>query len=185
MKHSPIFSKIIILLAFFVSTSCVKEPEILPASIPTDQEVFFEVNYINYAWGEQASSFFINKLGEIKSFKGKIKWNNEASKGQLSELQMKENLDLAKISKKTITISDLSKYSLLIPKITSSNFTKRKAVGADMGGYSYYAYVYNSNEKVYKAIKLAEAGDWESYNEDPNAKIIFDWLKEIQTVGLF
>ena len=82
--------------------------------------------------------------------------------------------------KKEISRSELAKYTSLITSISTEKYSKRNQVGADMGSYTYTAYIYNSDEKVYKAIKLAEEGDWATENLDNNAKLITNWLKEIQ-----
>lgn len=184
MRNITFFKTIFILILSVKLAGCevANEPTIETNNI--GQEVFFEVNYINYSWGEQASGFLIDKSGKVNSYKGKAKWYSDESKGQLTESQMKDNLALASIVSTQIQQADLNKYTALISKISTEKYSKKTAVGADMGSYTYIAYIYNSNEKVYKAIKLAEEGDWRMYNEDANAKLITEWLKSIQPTAL-
>jgi hypothetical protein len=182
MEISAIFKNIFIMMIGLLISSCEVDNE--PLTTVDGQEVFFEVNYINYAWGEQASGFLIDKFGKVNSYKGKAKWYSDESKGQLTESQMKDNLALASNVSTQIQQTDLIKYTNLISKISVEKYSKKTAVGADMGLYTYIAYTYNASERVYKAIKLAEEGDWRMYNEDPNAKLITEWLKSIQPAAL-
>ena len=179
MKRDKILKLIPVIGLAFISLSCIKEEaEVTP--IARSQEVLFEVSYINFAWGEQASVFYVKSDGEVKYQNGKPKYNSADSKGKLTEAELKENLALATINKKQIASSELTKYSSLISSLKDDSFSKRTSVGADMGTYIYTAYQFNETEKVYYSIKLAEDGDWVSFNQDPNAKIITTWLKSLQ-----
>lgn len=163
------------LLLLFLS--CIKEnaePQL------KGQDVFFEINFTNFAWGDQASVIYVKSDGSVILNNGKNKFNYEESKGQLTVDQMKENIALATQIKKQLPITELNKYTSLIPNLTDTNFTKRVPAGADKGSFIFTAYKYNANENIYKAIKLAEDGDWVSNNTDPNAIIITEWLKSIQ-----
>jgi hypothetical protein len=178
MGNTAVLKNTILLFTGLFLVSC--EVEKAPIAIPVGQEVFFEVSYINFAWGEQASVLFIKSNGEVMFNKGKNKYESEDSKGQLTEAQLKENLALAKTTKKQIPLNELEKYSSLISELTDSNFSKKTSGGADRGSFVYTAYKYSEPEKIYKAIKLAEEGDWSSANLDPNAKKITNWLKTLQ-----
>lgn len=177
MKKLNFVNKIVLMFLGIVFFSCEKET--VEAKIDANQEVFFEVNYINFAWGKQEGGFMIDKTGAVKKITA-LKHLAEEHKGYVTEAQMKEKLLFATEKKKEIAANELLKFTDLIPAIKSDNFSKRTNVGADMGAYTYYAYVYNANEKVYKAIKLAEFGDWTTENLDTNAKKITVWLKELQ-----
>lgn len=177
MKNRSIITIFAFLAVILLAFGCIKDSEEV---INTDQEVFFQVTYINYAFGKQASGFFIDKTGAVKTYQGEAKWDSEALKGQLSDLQMKENLALATITKKQLMLDELKKYTQTISNISTDKFSKRISGGADRGSFMYYAYTFNSAENIYKAVKLAEDGDWVSNNEDANAQIIVDWLKDIQ-----
>ena len=42
--------------------------------VPDDQEIFFEVNYVNYAWGFQNDGFLIDKMGRVRTFDKPKEW---------------------------------------------------------------------------------------------------------------
>lgn len=179
MKRNKILKLLPFIGLVFLSLTCEKEATVAP-KLDT-QEVLFEVSYINFAWGEQASVFYVKSDGTVKYHNGKPKYFSENSKGQLTEVELKENLALASTTKKQIATTELDKYSALIANLKEESFSKKTQVGADMGAYTYKAYQFSETEKVYRAIKLAEEGDWTSYNLDPNAKILTEWLKSLQT----
>ncbi len=181
MKKLNLLSKLFLLTIGIGLLGCVKEEP--QAKLDASQEVYFEVNYINFAWGKQVGGFLIDNTGAVKKIKDP-KYLAEENKGQLTQNQIKEKLALATEKKKEINLTELAKYTSLITSISSTNFSKRTQAGADMGSFTYTAYIYNDAEKVYKAIKLAEAGDWASENLDNNAKTITKWLKEIQLDAL-
>jgi hypothetical protein len=180
MKRNKILKLIPFVGLVFLSLTCEKEEDAVTPKA-SGQEVFFEVTYINFAWGEQASVFYVKSDGTVKYQKGKPIHFSENSKGQLTESELKENLALATINKKQIPTAELNKYSAMINDLKSVSFSKKIQAGADMGAYTYTAYQFSETEKVYRAIKLAEEGDWTSYNLDPNAKVITEWLKSLQT----
>lgn len=177
MKNLNFIGKLFFMFFGLVLLAC--EKEVPNAKLDAAQEVFFEVNYINFAWGKQVGGFLIDNTGAVKKITDP-KYLAEENKGQLTESQVKEKLALAVEKKKEISRSELAKYTSLITSISTEKYSKRNQVGADMGSYTYTAYIYNSDEKVYKAIKLAEEGDWATENLDNNAKLITNWLKEIQ-----
>ena len=179
MKRNKILKLIPFVGLVFLSLTCEKE-EAIVAPKANSQEVLFEVSYINFAWGEQASVFYVKSDGTVKLQNGKPRYLSDELKGQLTEVQIKENLALATSTKKQIATTELTKYSALIGDLKKESFSKRIQNGADMGAYTYTAYQFSETEKVYNAIKLAEEGDWSSYNLDPNAKVITAWLKSLQ-----
>lgn len=177
MKKLNFIGKYFLMVFVLVVMGCEKEAP--NAKIDAAQEIFFEVNYINFAWGKQVGGFLIDNTGAVKKITDP-KHLAEDHKGQLTENQVKEKLAIAVEKKKEISPSELGKYTSLINSISTDKYSKRNQVGADMGSYTYIAYIYNKDEKVYKAIILAEEGDWSMENLDNNAKIITKWLKEIQ-----
>ncbi len=180
MKRRKIIKLIPILGIALFSMGCVKESSVIEATKVADQEVFFEVSYVNFAWGKQANGFFIDNAGNTKIFQGELKWKNSEMKGKLSETEMKDNLSLATISKKIVSADEFSKYTAILPILTDTQLSKKTSGGADRGSTVYYAYKFDKSTKTYTAIFLAEEGDFNMQNKDANAVKVTEWLKKIQ-----
>lgn len=170
------------LILFSVSFGCTDlEIDSAKKSGLLDQEVYFEVTYKNKAWGNRHEGFIVDKSGEVKAYKNPENWNEaHDNKGILTATQMKENIDKTVVTKVKVDAVKLKAFTDKIPNITATDFTKRIAIGNDLGQTIYYAYTYDSSTNTYLPILLSETGDWKSENKDIRAIEITKWLTDIQ-----
>jgi len=143
------------------------------------QEILFQQEYINYAWGYAHYGFIIDSGGNILTFDKPEKWNFPDKDNKLSDRQVKQNLASCTLTGKKISKTDLHKYINYIDNISSSKITSPKNVGADMGSLVYYCYQFSENSSTYKATKIKMEGDYECENLNYYSKKVVDWMKDI------
>lgn len=146
--------------------------------VPDDQEVFFEVNYVNYAWGFQNNGFLIDKMGRVRTFDKPKDWKF-AEPGPLTTAEMDERLAKTTVAKYTVPANELAQYIKKMKRVSDKDFTELSNRGADMGARGYYVYRYDSGSKMYHAVLLQSVGDNEIYNKDSDAKEIAEWLVKV------
>jgi hypothetical protein len=143
------------------------------------QDILFQQEYINYAWGYQHNGFIIESNGNVLTFKNPDKWNFPDKDKKLTEQQVKENISLCTLTGKKITKTELQKYINYIDNISSSKITALKNVGADMGSLVYYCYQFSESNSTYKAAIIKMEGDYECENLNFYSKRVVDWMKDI------
>jgi len=148
-------------------------------SVSEEQEIFFEVNYVNYAWGFQNTGFMIDKAGRVRTYDKPRDWKF-ASEGPITVSEMDERLAKTTISNYTVPASELSRYVNKLRQVSDKDFTKPATVGADMGASAFYVYRYDGGTKTYNAVLLESVGDVNVYNKDSDAKEIADWLAKVR-----
>lgn len=147
--------------------------------VPDDQEIFFEVNYVNYAWGFQNDGFLIDKTGRVRTFDKPKDWKFAGSR-PLTAVEMDERLAKTTVSKYTVPANELARYIKKMKRVSDKDFTKPSNRGADMGASAYYVYRYDSGSKTYHAVLLQSVGDNDVYNKDSDAKEIAEWLVKVR-----
>lgn len=171
MKIFKVFS--LIFLAFLVS-GCEKA-----YVLSKDQEILFQQEYTNYAWGYQHHGFIIDNNGNILIFNNPDKWNFPDKDGKLTEEQVKENLASCTLTGKKIDKTELNKYINYIDNISSSKVTASKTTGNDMGSVVYYCYQFSENSSTYRATKIKMEGDLQCENLNYFSKRVVHWMKKI------
>jgi hypothetical protein len=173
MKRSFIRLLSILIIAF---SACGCQKDHL---VNEGQDILFQREYINYAWGYQHNGFIIESNGNVLTFNNPDKWNFPDKDKKLTEQQVKENISLCTLSDKKISKTELQKYFNYIDNISSSKITAPKSVGADMGSLVYYCYQFSENSSAYKASIIKMEGDYECENLNFYSKRVVDWMKDI------
>jgi hypothetical protein len=178
MKTRPFLSTLFCIALVACCLGCSDDE----VPISDEQEILFEVNYVNYAWGYQNNGILIDKQGRIRTYDKPKDWKF-AALGPLTVAEMDENLSKTTISKVTIPPAELAQYVNLLKKVSDDDFSNPVNRGADMGGSSFYIYHFDPGSKVYTTVLLQSTGDMDTFNLDPDAKKISEWLlKVIQEV---
>lgn len=143
--------------------------------VSDEQEILFEVNYVNYAWGYQNRGYLIDKMGRIRRYENPKDWKF-ASPGPLTAAEMDENLSKTTFATYTIPLAELEQYVNVLKKVSDGDFTDPVNKMADAGATSYYVYHFDPGTKTYRTVLLQSVGDTDVFNRDPDAKRIADWL---------
>jgi len=166
----------LLLVILFFHFSCVdKQAE------ATLTSCYFQVEYVNYAWGFQHSGFTITPAGEIYSFNKPAAWVF-ATEGKLSAADLKKNIAASVKADTLVNSSDLEYYRKLVLPASLGKLSQPVTQGADIGGYSYRVFIPDSADSSpnFREVYLSKDGDIEQHNLSPEAAVIVVWLKKFR-----
>lgn len=159
-------------LGVFIISSCEKVPDI-------NQQVLFQIEYSNYAWGSQHIIKLIDSSGVNTVWNNPARWNIPDSKGYISLSRMNENiLQPGEI----ICVTDkrnLEKGFSLINEAKDGELTKPETRMFDAGIVVYSGYLYYPERKMYQQVFIRQTGDAYIENTSPAAKAIYFWLSTV------
>jgi hypothetical protein len=166
----------LIIITLMITEGCKKS-----YYINEKQEIIFQFEYINYAWGFQHSGFIIDNKGNILTYSNPENWNFCDKDLTLTEEQVNENLTMCTHTGKMISDADLHKFAGYIKNIASSEVTAPKNVGADMGSSEYICFEYSETSNTYKKHLIKMEGDFTCENLNFHSKKVVLWLKDINS----
>lgn len=169
--HYKIF---LITFLFLISAGCKKN-----YNISNKQEILFQFDYVNYAWGYQHNGFIIDKEGDILTYNNPEIWNFPDKDFALSADQVNENIGYCLHSGKKISKAELQKHTNYIKNIASSKVTAPKNVAADAGSSEFICYQFSENTGIYKGYIIKTEGDFRSENLNFYSKKVFLWMRTI------
>jgi len=147
--------------------------------ISEKQQILFQVDYINYAWGYQHSGFIIDINGKVLSYSNPESWNFHDDEMNLTEDQVTENISRCSLTGITIPKEELDKYAGYIRNIASSKVTAPRNVAADAGTTQYICYQFDEYSDVCKGSLIKTEGDFSSENLNFYSKKVALWLKDV------
>jgi hypothetical protein len=166
-------NKIAFLLCLTIITGCKKENNAIPA---LKQEVLFQIDYINYAWGYDHHGLLIDSSGNVRTYRLPNNWHFEDADGTISASDMHENLQQIDTVSFKIDKDSLIANFRKLPYAAMGAITEPKMVMVDAGSTQYSGYIYNANLKQYKQILLKQEGDVLIENKSSEANEIYNWL---------
>ena len=167
--------KIIIAVSLvLIMTGCKKNN-----TLNDRQIIFFQFDYINYAWGYQHNGYIIDREGNILTYTNPEKWNFPDDDFNLNEQQVAENISYCLKSSKKISKEELQRYALHIKNIASSKVTAPKNVSADAGSYEFICFQYSEYSGTYKGYIMKTEGDFTSENLNFFSKKIVSWMRTV------
>ncbi len=147
--------------------------------VSQEQDILFQYEYVNYAWGYHHYGFIIDNKGEVLTFKEPVKWNFADKNHLLTMEQVKENLANCTKTDRMIPKSELKKYINYIDNIASSKVTAPKSTGADAGTTSYFCFQFSESSSTYKQTIIRTEGDSTCENLNFFTRKVIDWMKNI------
>lgn len=173
--------KLLLLSVLFALLSCDDDVKL------TNQRVFFEVHYINGAWGYVNHGVLIDSLGNVSSFNlaAKSAWNYPDSLGKISRADMNENFALCDSVVHNVGSDSLQHYVNMIDNAARGKVSDPAYVMADAGIRQYFAYVYDSKSDSYTRIVLYQWGDVMLENDAPAAAVLTEWLARMFQFGKY
>lgn len=146
----------------------------------TQQRVFFEVHYINYAWMYTNQGILIDSLGNIYDYNvtqaQKDGWKSADKDGYISRTDMNKNFAFCNHIIHHVGVDSLQYYVNKIDDAARGTLSEPVSVMADAGILQYIAYIYNEKKDSYKQILLLQWGDTQCTNSSPAASEISEWL---------
>jgi len=150
----------------------------------TQQRIFFEVYYINYAWGYTNQGILIDSLGNVYNYdlnESQINdWKSAGEDGYISKADMNKNFALCNDIVHQISTDSLQYYVNKIDGAAGGKLSVPVAVMADAGIKQYIAYIYDKKKTSYKKILLSQWGDMQCTNSSSEASELSAWLKKME-----
>lgn len=143
------------------------------------QQILYEVESVNFAYGYQHRGYYIDLRGAVHSynFKGTGEVWRDSAGGTFSEQTL-----MKKFSHHDSLLVMADRDSLLwsyglVKEALNGTTTDTIKAGADRGSVFYNVYVYDPGVGMYQRVTLREEGDWSFHNQSPGAMQLVDWLK--------
>lgn len=164
-----------------------RNPHIIePAGqVPAGREPFYEVEYVNFAWGYQHFGYSIQKDGYLYSydFAGTGDVWRDTSNGYYSEQELIAKFSHNDTLRKAIQQDTLA-WAYALAQSAQSGFNSDTVSAArDMGAFLYIVYLYEPELGKYKQLLLRQDGDWTFYNTSTSAGELVDWLRRTVNPG--
>ncbi len=162
------------LVMIFTLTGCsLFQPEEI------GQEILFEYNRTNWAWGYTNYGAYMDRRGDVYSYRyGDVAdepWKPKKS-GEYSERELLDKYAHNKTYLWTVNADTLLSMYNLIDEAAQGPYSDTTSGGADMGGWSINAYQYETKSSTYIRIRLQLIGDWRYKNESRAADMLIPWL---------
>lgn len=169
------YFKIFIILILAVSLDGCRKNYV----VSEGQDILFQQEYINYAWGFQHHGFIIDSDGNVLTFNKPDKWNFPDKDNRLTKQQVIENISSCTMTGRKISRAELQKYINYIDNISSSKTTAPKVVGTDIGSLIYYCYQFSESSSSYKVTIIKMEGDTQCENLNFYSKKVVDWMRDM------
>jgi hypothetical protein len=148
-------------------------------NVSEGQDILFQYEYINYAWGYHHYGFIIDNKGDVLLYNNPTKWNFADKDHLLSKDKALENIANCITTDKKISKSELQKYINYIDNIASSKVTAPKNIGADAGTTSFICFQFSENTSTYKTTIIKREGDFSCENLNFYSRKVIEWMKGI------
>jgi hypothetical protein len=162
----------LLLLAMLVLVGCNSNDQY-------DKKVYFELSYINYAWGYVHQGWLIDQDGRVLSYHNPKTWNSVEDGGYITQDALSKNTLYCDSTIRTIPLATLSHYRSLIPSAVSGKIADHGWAGCDGGTLSYICYYYDSMNGKYKKAILKQSGDYSCENVSASAQSLITWMESI------
>lgn len=174
IMQNATFIALSVLIAALFTSGCRKD-----FLLSNEQEVLFQYEYRNNTDGKQLEGFFIDRQGNILSYKNPAEWNHHDSDLTIYSDLLSGNLDKCAISEKNISMAELEKYSRYIFNISLSKVSAPRQTGNDTGSHSYICYRFDEASNTYTGYLIRMEGDVNRGNLNFYSKKIVSWMKDI------
>jgi len=139
-----------------------------------DQEIFFEYEYENYAWGHQHVHWIIDPMGHVRMSRG-IDRQIEIKPEHLNDYVNRFDSVVLTIPQK-----EMNKYVAMIPAAALGKMDGPKGGMYDAGVSVFKCYWLDKTTNKFKTILLSQWGNPGNItNTDSSAVKITEWLKTV------
>jgi len=163
-----------ILLTILMALGSCGENEYDP---PESQPVYFEYNYINFAWGYQHHGWLIDGNGFVRYFESPDSFRTADSSGYITLEDLEFNLGQTDSIIDQVDRKELEEYVDCISGAASGEIGELKNIAADAGTSVLTCYRYDGSRDRYQQVFLAQSGDWEQFNLSAEAEKLVTWLR--------
>lgn len=144
-----------------------------------NQKIYFQYEYVNYAWGYQHFGWMIDDKGNVLCFKKPENWVSADSLGYVNAVDMENNIMKIDSVCLKIDASELNKKISLIQKASEGKISEPVSEMFDAGVTIFSAFTYDPETKLYKRVLLKQIGDARIENSSEESVELYEWLQDI------
>ena len=149
-------------------------------NISDRQQILFQYDYSNNAWGSQHNGFLIDNNGNILLYNNLEDWNYHDKFLVLTEEQVNENIRKCELSTIKIPKEELHKYTNYIRNIASSQVSAKRNIANDAGITEFICYQYSESTGTYEGHLIKMEGDYTCENLNFYSKKVATWMRGIE-----
>jgi len=174
------FFVILVTIIFSVCIACGDAPN-APIDL-NSQQYYFELEYVNHAWGYDHHGYIIESSGEIYEYTiGNVAhpeyvWTPDPN-GVYSPAELAEKFSWSRKKAGEIGQSALRDKASLIETAAGGQFSDPEFPMADFGLLKYKCYTYDQENDTYREILLRQEGDCCYINLSVEAIMLAGWLE--------
>ena len=170
------FSAFALLLLFF---SCISKDDDYGID---EGDVYFQVEYVNHAWGYQHHGFIIDQQGNLYDFEKPEGWIF-AEEG-ISPRDFRSNLNKAEKEPNAVPATEVKQMEPKALLAKTGELTEPENQMYDAGTTVFAVFIFDKNTNKLKKYDLLWEGDLFRENTSQAAKDIAAWLKGIRNSRL-
>ena len=147
--------------------------------------VYFQYEYINYAWVKRHEGWFVNRDGKVVAYKLPAGWRDvdETNKLKLSDLE--SNLSRAISQVALVDKKEMEELYERVPDLKNCRIIESSTYMADAGIAALYAW-YPAGEDAVERVLISQSGDITRWSDYRDLELFLDWFSEIgEEVGDF
>lgn len=145
------------------------------------QEILFEVQHINFAWGYTLKGFYIDNEGNWYRYNHSDEQWRPSRYDAFSEEELLEKYSHSREFGGTIKYDTLLEKYNLIDSASKGELSVPVSRCRDSGGTSYSAYVFDADSSLYKPVLLYLVGDWAQKNLSDSGRLLYELLRTIES----
>ncbi len=172
---------IAVVVLSLLTIACEKDYEGL--DLQDKDQIVFQAEYVNYAWGKVNKGFFITADGSKYEYDNPEKWVFPENDLILADDFIANIQQCEKVV--SVDLTKLNQMKSLVLKVDEHKLGERKAVMADAGSEQYCFYIKDPAKNQLRRIVLLSRGDFFQENTDKEAQEIASWLMELNQGGVF
>lgn len=146
-----------------------------------DRIILFQYEYLSVTPGTDHNGFFIDRDGNIITFRNPSDWHFAGNDLVLTDDQLDENLKQCSYSGIRVPEEELDRYEKYIRYLAFSKVSAPRNTGAENGTSRFLCYEYSPNTGTYRGTIIKTEGAVSSENLNFYSKRIASWLKKINS----
>ena len=165
-------NSLLLVIAVLFAASCTKNHEDV---LLQNETIYFQYEYVNYAWSYQHHGFIIDQQGNIYDYDQPENWT-WTEHNQISATDFESNLSQAEVRLSQLSGSDLTRMKVMALQAKQGELTEHKTVMADAGAEIYAIYMAQEGEQTLTKYLLQQRGDLYQKNKSSASDEITEWL---------
>ena len=183
MKY--LLKKVLLIVISGMALSGCEKPTEEELRILDEQQVYFQYQHLNIAWGRVHKGYFIGEDGKILAYNDPEEWNSFDKNDRISAELLNENLTKATNVVHVVSSLTLRQKSRKIFDAARGELSEPESHGADMGSHCYYVLIFDPPSGNYTRYLVRQTGNIIINRNSSEAKIIGDWLEKLKNKNDF